>query len=60
MTVERIQWLVVKDKAWYESLLDTTVIIIEEDKDKKDRVKIKLSIKDMVDDEIVYKYFEGY
>jgi len=47
-------------KQGYESLLDTTVIKIEEDKDKKDRVKIKLSTKDMVDDEIVYKYFEGY
>jgi len=47
-------------KQGYQSLLDTTVIKIEEDKDKKDRVKIKLSTKDMVDDEIVYKYFEGY
>ena len=47
-------------KQGYESLLDTTVIKIEEDKDKKDRVKIKLSTKDMVDDEIVYKYFEGF
>ena len=47
-------------KGGYETLLDTTVIKIEEDKDKKDRVKIKLSTKDMVDDEIVYKYFEGY
>ena len=47
-------------KQGYQSLLDTTVIKIEEDKDKKDRVNIKLSTKDMVDDEIVYKYFEGY
>ena len=47
-------------KGGYETLLDTTVIKIEEDEDKKDRVKIKLSTKDMVDDEIVYKYFEGY
>jgi len=47
-------------KQGYETLLDTTVIKIEEDKDKKDRVKVKLSTKDMVDDEIVYKYFEGY
>lgn len=47
-------------KQGYESLLDTTVIKIEEDKDKKDRVKVKLATKDMVDDEIVYKYFEGY
>lgn len=47
-------------KKGYQSLLDTSVIKIEDDKDKKDRVKIKLSTKDMVDDEIVYKYFEGY
>lgn len=47
-------------KQGYESLLDTTVIKIEEDKDKKDRVNVKLSTKDMVDGEIVYKYFEGY
>jgi len=47
-------------KQGYATLLDTTVIKIEDDKDKKDRVTIKLSTKDMVDDEIVYKYFEGY
>ena len=47
-------------KQGYAPLLDTTVIKIEEYKDKKDRVNIKLSTKDMVDDEIVYKYFEGY
>jgi len=47
-------------KQGYESLLDTTVIKIEEDKSKEDRITIKLSTKDMVDDEIVYKYFEGY
>lgn len=44
----------------YKSLFDTTVIKIEEDKDKKDRINVKLSTKDMVDDEIVYKYFEGF
>jgi len=47
-------------KGGYNSLLDTTVIKIEEDKTKKDRVTVKLSTKDMVNDEIVYKYFEGY
>lgn len=47
-------------KGGYSSLLDTTVIKIEDDKKVKDRVTIKLSTKDMVDDEIVYKYFEGY
>ncbi|MDO8459957.1 MAG: hypothetical protein Q7S74_02520, partial [Nanoarchaeota archaeon] len=47
-------------KGGYASLLDTTVIKIEDDKKVKDRVTIKLSTKDMVDDEIVYKYFDGY
>lgn len=47
-------------KQGYEPLLDTTVLKIEEDNDKNDRINIKLSTKDMVDDEIVYKYFEGY
>lgn len=47
-------------KGGYNSLLDTTVIKIEEDKDKKDRINVKLATKDMVEDEIVYKYFEGY
>lgn len=47
-------------KKGYEPLLDTTVIKIKDDKDSKDRVLVKLSTKDLVDDEIVYKYFEGY
>lgn len=47
-------------KQGYASLLDTTVISINEDKTIKDRVVIKISTKNMVDDEIVYKYFEGY
>jgi len=47
-------------KEGYDSLLDTTVIKIEDDIDVSNRVNVKLSTKDMVDDEIVYKYFEGY
>lgn len=47
-------------KEGYNSLLDTTVIKIEEDKKVNNRIAVKLSTKDMVDDEIVYKYFEGY
>lgn len=47
-------------KQGYQTLLDTSVIKIEEDKTTKDRVNIKLSTKDMVEGEIVYKYFEGY
>ncbi|MBI2611752.1 trypsin-like peptidase domain-containing protein [Candidatus Gottesmanbacteria bacterium] len=47
-------------KKGYEPLLDTTVIKIDDDKENENRVNIKLSTKDMVSDEIVYKYFEGY
>jgi S1-C subfamily serine protease len=44
----------------YQPLLDTTVLKLEDDKKEKNRVNIKLSTKDLVGDEIVYKYFEGY
>ncbi len=50
-------------KRWsigYRPLLDTTVIYIKKDKEVEDRIKVKLSTKDLVGDEIVYKYFEGY
>jgi len=47
-------------KKGYEPLLDTTVIKIEEDPKKENRINVKLSTKDLVKDEIVYKYFEGY
>jgi len=47
-------------KKGYEPLLDTTVIKIEEDNNTKNRINIKLSTKDLANDEIVYKYFEGY
>ena len=44
----------------YRPNLDTTVAIIKRDKKIADRINIKLSTKDLVDDDIVYKYFEGY
>jgi hypothetical protein len=44
----------------YRPLLDTTVVYVRKDKRIKDRIKVKLSTKDLVEDEIVYKYFEGY
>jgi len=47
-------------KKGYDPLLDTSVIKIEDDEVVSNRVNVKLSTKDMVDDEIVYKYFEGY
>lgn len=44
----------------YQPLLDTTIVYIKPDKKIANRINIKLSTKDLVDDEIVYKYFEGY
>ncbi|MCX5686855.1 MAG: serine protease [Candidatus Omnitrophica bacterium] len=44
----------------YRPLLDTTIVIIKRDKKIANRINIKLSTKDLVDNEIVYKYFEGY
>ncbi|MFH1553178.1 MAG: S1C family serine protease, partial [Candidatus Omnitrophota bacterium] len=44
----------------YRPLLDTSIVIIKPDKKIADRIHVKLSTKDFVDDEIVYKYFEGY
>lgn len=44
----------------YRPLLDNTLIIIKPDKENADRIRIKLSTKDLLDDKIVYKYFEGY
>ena len=44
----------------YREMLDTTVRVIRPDREIADRIHIKLSSKDLVDDEIVYKYFEGY
>jgi len=47
--------------AWgYRPLLDTTIIIIKPSKKIADRIQVKLSTKDFLDDEIVYKFFEGY
>jgi len=44
----------------YRPMLDTSIIIIKPDKKIAGRVHIKLSTKDLIEDEIVYKYFEGY
>lgn len=47
--------------AWgYRPLLDTTIVLIKRDKKIENRINVKLSTKDLVDNEIVYKYFEGY
>lgn len=47
-------------KKGYAPLLDTTVIQISADPKIANRVLVKLSTKDLVGDEIIYKYFEGY
>lgn len=44
----------------YRPLLDTSVVVIKPDTKIANRINVKLSTKDFVDDEIVYKYFEGY
>ena len=44
----------------YQPLLDTTIVLIKPDQKIVNRIHVKLSTKDLVDDEIVYKYFEGY
>lgn len=44
----------------YQPLLDTTIVIIKPDKEIVNRIHVKLSTKDLIDDEIVYKFFEGY
>lgn len=44
----------------YRPMLDTSVITIKSDKKAPNRILIKLSTKDLIEDEIVYKYFEGY
>ena len=47
--------------AWgYRPQLDTSIIMIKRDKKVTNRINVKLSTKDLIDDEIVYKYFEGY
>lgn len=47
--------------AWgYRPMLDTSIVIIKPDKKTADRIKVKLATKDLIEDEIVYKYFEGY
>ena len=44
----------------YQPLLDTSIVLIKPDKQITNRVFVKLSTKDLIDDVIVYKYFEGY
>lgn len=47
-------------KKGYEQNLDTSLIKIENDQKRKNVVNVKLLTKDFVNEEIVYKYFEGW
>lgn len=44
----------------YRPMLDTSIIIIKPDRNIANRIQVKLSTKDLIEDEIVYKFFEGY
>src|SRR3989338_29437 len=44
----------------YKPNLDTSIVLIKADKKITNRINIKLSTKDLIDDEIQYKLFEGY
>lgn len=46
-------------KQGYATMLDTSVIKLEPVRGKENTVFVKLSAKDLIDDEIVYSYFEG-
>ena len=47
--------------AWgYRPLLDTSIVVIRPDKKIANRINVKLATKDLTDDEIVHKFFEGY
>lgn len=46
-------------KKGYASNMDTSVLKIENDLEKENVVKVKLTTKDLVKDQIIYKYFEG-
>jgi hypothetical protein len=41
-------------------MLDTNIVLIKPDKKIADRIHVKLSTKDLVDEKIAYKYFEGF
>ncbi|OGK16304.1 hypothetical protein A2774_05170 [Candidatus Roizmanbacteria bacterium RIFCSPHIGHO2_01_FULL_39_12c] len=47
-------------KKGYESNLDTSVLKVEEDPENENKVNIRLSTKDLINDQIVYKFFEGW
>lgn len=47
-------------KKGYGTNLDTSVVTVKEDDIDKNKINVKLATKDLIYDEIVYKYFEGY
>ncbi|MDP8260708.1 MAG: trypsin-like peptidase domain-containing protein [Candidatus Gygaella obscura] len=44
----------------YKPMIDTNIIVISPDRKIENRINVKLTTKDLIDDEIVYKCFEGY
>lgn len=44
----------------YQTMLDTSVIKVEPDKMRDNFVHVKLFTKNLIDDEIITKFFEGY
>lgn len=47
-------------KQGYEPNLDTSVLSIKLDPEKENFVNVKLTTKDLIEDEIILKYFEGH
>lgn len=47
-------------KVGYEPNLDTSAFLIELDPEKENFVNVKLTTKDLIEDEIILKYFEGH
>jgi hypothetical protein len=47
-------------KKGYQPNLDTSVLLIDNHPKRENVVRVKLSTKDLIKDQIVYKYFEGW
>jgi serine protease Do len=47
-------------EAGYANVIDVELVMVKADPDKDNRVQIKLVSKDLVGQEVIYKYFEGW
>jgi hypothetical protein len=47
-------------EAGYANVIDVEVVMVKSDPERENRVQIKLVSKDLVGQEVVYKYFEGW